>query len=234
MLRPMTPTAEARFDDDYWTSASVYRRFDSYDDALRELRGFNRGLLRRIEPHLPPGRRHVDAGCGHGAVVHELLDRGWDAQGFDLSHWMIDHARQYAPARAERFAVGDLFDVPFEGRFDLITCFQVLEHVDNPVPAIEALAGRLRPGGRLAVTTPNLRGRVPFWPDPLTADPTHVSVHEPSWWEGAVERAGLRVVHRSTQVPVPLIWRVHPKLGIWLGLGPRFGPDALVVGEAQA
>ena len=228
----MTVAADERFDDDYWTSASVYRRFASYGEALGELRGFNRGLLRRLDRHLPPCGRHVDAGCGHGAVVHELLDRGWDAQGFDLSPWMIDQARAHDPELAERFALGDLADIPFEGSFDLITCFQVLEHVEDPVPAIEALAGRLRPGGRLAVTTPNLHGHVPFWPDPLTADPTHVAVHEPSWWEGAVRRAGLRVVHRSTQIPVPLLWRVHPRFGAWLGLGPRLGPDVLVVAEA--
>jgi SAM-dependent methyltransferase len=228
----MNCLAEERFGDQYWTSASVYRRFGDYEAALRELRGFNLGLVRRLQPHLPARGRHVDAGCGHGAIVHEFLDRGWDAHGFDLSGWMIDQARRHAPAQAERFAVGDLFDVPFDGEFELITSFQVLEHVDDPPAAIRALSSRLRPGGRLAITTPNLHGRVPFWPDPLTADPTHVAVHGPRWWEGALRAAGLRIVHRSTQVPVPLLWRVHPRLAVWLGLGRRLGPDVLVVGEA--
>ena len=221
----------ARFDDDYWTAASVYRKYEDYETALAELRGFNRGLVRRVVRYAPPGGRHLDAGCGHGAMIYEFLSRGWDSRGFDASEWMIELARRHARELSDRFVVGDLLRVPFEGTFELITCFQVLEHVEDPVAAIRALGSRLSPGGRLALTTPNLAGRVPFWPDPLTSDPTHVSVHETSWWAGAVRASGLRVVHAGTQMPVPLIWRVHPVLGLWIPLGRRLGPDVLVVGE---
>jgi 2-polyprenyl-3-methyl-5-hydroxy-6-metoxy-1,4-benzoquinol methylase len=224
-----TTTADSRYGSEYWTSESVYRKYHDYATALAELRGFNRGLVRRILRHAPAGRRHVDAGCGHGAIVHELLARGWDSYGFDASAFMIDLARRHSPALAGRFAAGDLLRIPFDGQFDLITCLQVLEHVDDPVVAIRALGERLSPGGRLALTTPNLQVHVPLWPDPLTSDPTHVSVHEPSWWEGAVRAAGLSVLYRSTQMPVPLVWRLHPALGFWIGMGRRIGPDVLIV-----
>ncbi len=222
-------TADSRFGSDYWTSASVYRKYEDYATALAELTGFNRGMVRRMLRYAPAGRRHVDAGCGHGAIVHELLQRGWDSFGFDASEFMIDLARRHSPGLAGRFAAGDLLEIPFDGSFDLITCFQVLEHVEDPVVAIRALGDRLSPGGRLALTTPNRHGLVPGWPDPLTSDPTHVSVHEPSWWEGAVQAGGLRVIHRGTQLPLPLIWRVHPVLGRWIGMGRRLGPDVLIV-----
>ena len=232
MARTMDATTSgSRFGSDYWASESVYRKYEDYATALSELRGFNRGLVRRILRYAPAGRRHVDAGCGHGAVVHELLERGWDSYGFDASAFMIDLARRHSPTLAGRFAPGDLLEIPFEGRFDLITCSQVLEHVDDPVVAIHALGERLAPGGRLTLTTPNLHGHVPLWPDPLTSDPTHVAVHEPSWWEGAVRAGGLRVIHRSTQMPVPLTWRVHPALGFWIGMGRRIGPDVLIVAD---
>jgi SAM-dependent methyltransferase len=221
----------SRFDSEYWTSASVYRKYEDYATALDELRGFNRGLVRRVLRHAPRGRRHLDAGCGHGAIVHELLEQGWDSRGIDASGWMIELIRRHAPAVADRFATGYLLEVPFAGTFDLITCFQVLEHVEDPLSAIRALAARLSPGGRLALTTPNLDGHVPLWPDPLTSDPTHVSVHQPSWWEGAVRSSGLRVVYVGTQLPVPLLWRLHPALAVWLPLGRRIGPDVLVIGE---
>ena len=226
-----TDDAAARFDDGYWTKASVYRKYEDYATALTELRGFNRGLVRRVVRYAPPGRRYLDAGCGHGAMVYEFLSRGWDSHGVDASEWMIEQARRHSPDLSDRFMAGDLMRVPFEGSFDLITCFQVLEHVEDPVAAIRALGSRLSRGGRLALTTPNLAGRMPFWPDPLTSDPTHISVHETSWWEGAVWAAGLRVVHAATQMPVPLIWRVHPVLGRWIALGRRIGPDVLVIGE---
>ena len=60
---------------------------------------------------------------------------------------MIELARHHAPELADRFRTGELLDVPFEGTFDLITCFQVLEQVKDPVAAITALAATLAPGG---------------------------------------------------------------------------------------
>ncbi len=121
----MTSTTEIPFGSDYWTSDSVYSKYPDYATGLAELRGFMRGLIRRASPYFPETGRHLDAGCGHGAVVHELLAAGWDSYGCDLSEWMIGEARTHAPELAGRFAVGDIVDAPFEGDFDLITCFEV-------------------------------------------------------------------------------------------------------------
>ena len=105
--------------------------------------------------------------------------------------------------------------------------------MEDPVRAISALGARLSPTGRLAITTPNLGARFPGWPDPLTSDPTHVSVHQRSWWEGAMRASGLRVAYAGTQVPIPLAWRLHPMLARWLPFGTRLGPDVLVIGERR-
>jgi SAM-dependent methyltransferase len=178
--------------------------------------------------YLPAPGRHVDAGCGHGSVVYDLLARGWDAHGFDISDWMIEQVRADDTAASDRFAVGSLGDVPFEGDFDLITCFEVLEHVPDPVGDLRALGSRLTPGGRLIATTPNLRPGMPG-PDPLTSDPTHINVHSPAWWRGALRAAGMRVETVSTFISVPLLWRYHASLSRWVGLGPRVGPGTLLV-----
>ena len=47
--------------------------------------------------------------------MFELLALGWDSHGLDASEWMIDLVRGHAPALADRFAAGDLMEVPFEG-----------------------------------------------------------------------------------------------------------------------
>jgi SAM-dependent methyltransferase len=223
--------APETFEQSYWTEDSQYRKFEGYAAALAALRDWHHGLMRLIDPHLPRnGRRHVDAGCGHGAIVHELLERGWDAHGFDTSRWIIEQARRHAPEHADRFAAGELQAVPFDGRFDLITCLEVLEHIPQPLPALRSLADRLTPGGRLVVTTPNRRPLLP-WRDQLEADPTHVSVHEPAWWRGALEAAGLHVLSVSTFLAVPVLWRLHPALSLWIPLGRRTAPGILIVAE---
>jgi 2-polyprenyl-3-methyl-5-hydroxy-6-metoxy-1,4-benzoquinol methylase len=226
-----SPEPTHAFDEAYWTQASQYRKFEDYATALAALRRWNQGFMRLVTPHLPAFGRHLDAGCGHGAIVHELLDRGWDAHGFDASAWMVAAAHRHAPALADRFAEGQLPDVPFEGRFELVTCLEVLEHIADPLPSLVALADRLVPGGRLIASTPNLRPLMP-WRDTVAADPTHVSVHEPAWWRGALEHAGLRPVHVGTFVATPLLWRLHSDLAPWVPLGPRVGPGLLLVAEA--
>jgi 2-polyprenyl-6-hydroxyphenyl methylase/3-demethylubiquinone-9 3-methyltransferase len=45
-----------------------------------------------------------------------------------------------------------------DGRFDLITCMEVIEHVADPAAFVHALARRLAPGGLLILSTPNATG----------------------------------------------------------------------------
>ena len=179
---------------------------------------------------LPSPGRALDVGCGHGALVHLLALRGWDVTGVDTSRWMIDQARSYAPALRDRFVIGDAADLPGDARYALITCLEVLEHLDDPVAALAEFRERLAPGGRLIATTPNLRPLMPWW-DAVAADPTHVSVHEPGWWRGAVRAAGMRPTRVSTFLSVPLLWRVHPALSCWVPLGTRAAPGVLICAE---
>jgi SAM-dependent methyltransferase len=228
MSDPSDETAE-KFDQSYWSDASHYRRYEDYAAGHDELRGWFSGLVRMITPLLPPApARVVDAGCGHGVIVEALLERGYDAMGFDPSEWIIHEAQQFSPALGAALKVGVIEDLPFDGEFDAITCFEVFEHIHDPVTALRALRDHLRPGGKLIFSTPNLEPRSK-WKDPRTSDPTHVNVHGRGWWEGATRAAGLEVVRATTFAPIPLTWRVDHRLGYWQKLGKRLGPQVLIV-----
>ncbi len=71
-----------------------------------------------------------------------------------------------APNRADRvtFVVGDATALPFEsGRFDVVTQFDLLEHVADDQAAAREAARVLRPGGTLLVSTPHARWRYPWY-----------------------------------------------------------------------
>lgn len=103
----------------------------------------------------------LDAGCGLGYGT-EMIARAGASRvvGIDLAPEAIATASERVGAAAE-FQVGDVGDPPFEkGAFDLVVCFEVLEHLEDPESAITALKGVLREGGLLVASSPN-RGVYP-------------------------------------------------------------------------
>lgn len=189
-------------------------------------------FVRLIGGRLPARGRHLDAGCGHGAIVHLLSARGLDSYGIDASAYIVEQARAFAPDLAERLAVARLDEpLPFPGGFELVTCLEVLEHVPDPKAGLFRLAEHLAPGGLLAATTPNPTSPFPFY-DPAGSDPTHISLHEPSWWRTAVRAAGLAPVAVSTYWPVPLLWRSSATLARWIRIPRGLGPGTLILARA--
>jgi SAM-dependent methyltransferase len=110
---------------------------------------------------LASGLNVLDAGCGVGYGA-EMIARAGASRvvGIDLAPEAIAAASERVGEMAE-FQVGDVQDMPFdEGSFDLVVCFEVLEHLEDPEPAITALKDVLREGGLLIVSSPN-RGVYP-------------------------------------------------------------------------
>ena len=105
---------------------------------------------------LAPGRRVLDAGCGTGYGAAILAVRGADrVLGVDVAAAVVDAARSRGTARLE-FDQADIARLPHaDASFDLITCFEVIEHVREPSAVLGELARVLAPGGVLAISSPN-------------------------------------------------------------------------------
>jgi 2-polyprenyl-3-methyl-5-hydroxy-6-metoxy-1,4-benzoquinol methylase len=105
---------------------------------------------------LVSGRSVLDAGCGVGYGSAMLAEAGAaEVVGVDLSDKAVQAAGAGAPAGAS-FVVGDVHALAFEAaRFDVVVCFEVIEHVDDQDQVIAELARVLAPGGVLAISSPN-------------------------------------------------------------------------------
>jgi SAM-dependent methyltransferase len=101
------------------------------------------------------GQRVLDAGCGVGWGSLLLHQAGASrVVGLDIADEALDQAR----ARTSRveFASGDLQDMPFEdGEFDIVVCFEALEHVAHTSAALDELVRVLADDGLLFVSSPN-------------------------------------------------------------------------------
>ena len=105
------------------------------------------------------GRRVLDVGCGGGLLAEALAQAGAHVTAIDLAPGMIEVARLHAAESAlaidYRVASAEELARAQPQSFDVITCMEMLEHVPQPAAMVRTLAGLLRPGGDLFVSTLN-------------------------------------------------------------------------------
>lgn len=199
--------------------------YQPYRKAIEDERWALLRLMRRrklaerrrlIERHcgVAPGRV-LDVGCSTGLFLHEMDLAGWQVQGVELSEGAADYARQ-------RFGLevftGMLEDAPLaEGSFDVITFWDVLEHVYSPSATLALAARLLKPGGLVVVHVPNwdsperpLFGR--YWAgwDP----PRHLYVFNRDSLGGLMQAAGFQLLDWVCFMPAYFTWLIS--LENWL------------------
>ncbi len=179
----MSRTTEA----DY--SRRYYAHYSDTDEAYEwDSPGWRRWFLmaaRNTPAITGPIGTALDVGCAGGLLVQALVHEGVDASGFGISPTAIDAA--HADVR-DRVRVGSETDA-IEGRHDLITCIEALEHLSPDDTAI-AIAHVC------AVTDPLLMSSTPGDFD----EPTHVNAHPlADWATASVRRRDLHAAqHRGT------------------------------------
>ncbi len=105
---------------------------------------------------LAADKRVLDAGCGEGVNSQSLRDVAREVTGVDYSKDAIDYCRSTWKGDNLRFEHVDLTDPQgFDDTFDLVTNFQVLEHIEDDRAFLKALRARLAQDGVLLLTTPN-------------------------------------------------------------------------------
>jgi SAM-dependent methyltransferase len=121
------------------------------------------------------GRRVLDAGCGMAYGTRILAEAGaLSVLGVDRERRVLDAADLSGLDGIVRLEQGDVLALPLpDDAVDLVVCFEVLEHVPDPLAALDELARVLAPGGVLMASTPNrgvyLAGN-PFHVHELTLD----------------------------------------------------------------
>ena len=110
------------------------------------------GLIKRYGN----GTRLLDVGCGEGFFLFNASKAGYTTKGIEISQDVAKYARrefgldvEAKPFEELRFA---------ENYFDVVTLWQVLEHVPYPLMVLKEVHKILKPGGLLATSTPDIEG----------------------------------------------------------------------------
>lgn len=139
---------------------TYFRNDDSgevgYTDYLKDEGNIRKTFarrLKRLERFVRPGTV-LDVGCAAGFLLSEAEKRGWAVQGQDVSAYAVGYVE-------DRFGYpvqhGDLTTLDYpEGQIDLVTMWDVIEHVPDPRAYVEKVAILLRPGGVFSLATPDV------------------------------------------------------------------------------
>ncbi|MBL0747190.1 class I SAM-dependent methyltransferase [Nocardioides baculatus] len=139
---------------------------DAYSWESESWREFFTRMARRILA-ISPASSVLDVGCAKGLLVQAFVEAGADAHGVDISQHAVESSH---PDVRDRLRVGSATE-PIEGRYDLITCIEVLEHMESS-QALDAMDEMCRATDRIV-----------FSSSPLDlAEPTHINVHETAQW----------------------------------------------------
>lgn len=148
----------------------------------------------------PGGGAVLDLGCASGGFLSTLKGPSWKLFGIEMSEEAASEAR--TRCGAEVF-VGDILDAPFPSQsFDVITCFNVLEHVYEPHEVLVKVAQWLKPGGIFYTLIPNIDSagarifRTYWYPLEL---PRHLYHFSPVTLRKVAQSAGLREVSLETR-----------------------------------
>lgn len=145
----------ATYDRDYYLETwpgSLGKFFGDFDPEAHHKTRFLARQVRELNRLCGGPGRVLDVGCANGVFVWLAQKAGWKAEGLEVSPFAAEAGRkQFGVTIHER----GLEDMPAEPAWDAITFWDTIEHLPDPAAALRAARARVRPGGCVALLTPD-------------------------------------------------------------------------------
>jgi 2-polyprenyl-3-methyl-5-hydroxy-6-metoxy-1,4-benzoquinol methylase len=147
-----------RYDSESYFNTEFVQKFGYgnyiHDHYLAEL--WFKQLLERIYRFSPPPGLLLDVGCALGYFLAQAHTSGWEVQGLERSQFAVQYAQNQFQLNIHH---GTLENNQLqEHEYDIVTMFDVLEHVLDINIALKEITRLVKQGGLLVLTTPNEGG----------------------------------------------------------------------------
>lgn len=146
----------------------------------------------------------LDVGAGDGTFISVAAEHGWSCTGIDPAGTTSDFSLHPNGGKS-RLIRGTMNDLSMDGKFDVITMWDVIEHLEDPEPIIEATTGLLQDDGILVLETGNFQSADRI----VSGDRWWGYAEDHRWYfsplnlRRLLNRAGYRFVYYSTRTLRP-------------------------------
>lgn len=199
---------ESVYDEGYWSSDAAKDR--GYSDYRADEPLYLKTYGRRrsvIERHFDRPGRVLDVGCAAGYFLSVMQESGWDVRGLEPSQAIRDRAVErlgHLPNGEPRVQAGLLGEAELAaGSFDLVTFWDVIEHIPDVRAALRAARDLLAPGGKLLIETQNVDSRAarvlgPKWQHYKHAE--HIYHFNPRTLGRLMDESGFEVLENTPKL----------------------------------
>ena len=116
--------------------------------------------LSLIEDLYPEKGNLLDIGCGAGFFLNSAKERGWNCYGMEILPEYVKYAQEnFALENIHQESIDESLN--FEANtFDVITLWDLIEHLRNPLESLKKIHEVMKPGGLLVMWTPNVKNAI--------------------------------------------------------------------------
>ena len=163
---------------------------------LSDLKGWTSGAI-------------LDVGCGTGRFLDVAIEAGWQAEGVEIERRCVEDARARGLTIHDRFFQASAFDT---SAVNVISCWDVLEHLADPCGLVREMTAALAPGGVVVVSVPNvdsLAVRVLRQASTQFCGYSHVNYFGVATLRRLLQDAGLRILHIESYISEVYVVNAH-------------------------
>lgn len=213
----LAATPREIYEEAYFTGAKDGFGYADYDADKSVLEGFFSRFLKHLALRYPSKGRLLDVGAATGHFVGMASAAGWEAQGIDVSA----HGVALGKAKGLNMERATLDEFAAQNEeYDVLTLWDVLEHVPHPLAALDRCETLLKKDGLLVINTPDgesayARLLGPRWH--ALVPPEHVCIFTRRALERALSARGFKLEHVEHPVKVFTIPYIVSTFARWTG-----------------
>lgn len=133
----------------------------------------------------------LDIGCAYGLFL-TYVHPHFECYGVDISEHAIENAKKRLPKKIQ-LSVGSVENLNFKHKFDVICCFDTLEHVSDLDLALKVIKVHLKKGGIVVLLVPVYDGLMGKLVDIADKDDTHVHKEGRTFWREKLKEKGFQI-----------------------------------------